>query len=85
MNKILVRTQNGRLINLDHIIVIHPDFNIITAVLNTSHSRYDDVEVFTGSPKEVKTWMKLYNREFECAGNLPTYIIDVNDEAKGAK
>ena len=24
-------------------------------------------------------------REFQCAGNQPTYIIDVNDEALGVK
>ena len=80
--KILIKTCYGRLINYDSIIAIEPTSINVSAVINTSDSR--NIVLFSGDSNQVETWMQIFQREFECAGNQPTYVIDVNDEAKGA-
>ena len=78
MTRILIKTKDGRLINYDNVAVIEPSTNNIRARFNG----LKDITIFYGELKQVEAWMKAFSREFECAGNLPTYIIDVNDEAK---
>ena len=81
MTKILIKTYNGRLMNFDNITAIEPGMKEVRAYCGSSRG----ITMFYGEPNQIEAWMKAFNREFECASNLPTYVIDVNDEAKGAK
>ena len=80
--KILIRTQDGRLINQDYVSAILPDNAGIRALVNTTKFEQLDTRIFHGRGRQMAKWMQAYQREFECAGNLPTYIIDVNKEAE---
>ena len=87
MTKILIRTQKGELINYDQVVNIFdndgPDA-IVGSITNGNRER--GVYFFhSKNKKQREKWMQAFRREFESAGNLPTYIIDVNDEATGVK